>query len=225
MRSRSKMPAMFVLTALATVLSAAPAMTDPSDYYTRRGTFLVGGGINSPVGETQTYLNSGGTIFFGGGLNFRRRFALQVEYTHNWQSIAPDVIDHAQSDSTFTDVSARLWSLALNGVLRFNVDNHYVPWVTAGAGYYKRNLELAHGAQVYYPPVWDPYWGWIDGGWVPGEAIVGQRSATGPGFNVGFGIDFKIEGSANVFFEARYHHATLDGVDMQLIPVMVGFRW
>lgn len=107
---------------------------------------------------------------------------------------------------------------------RESLPGNVVPWITGGGGYYKRNLLLTQNALVYYPPIYDPWWGWIDGGWGPGEAIVGQRSTSGFGFNVGAGLDFPIEGGASLFFEARYHQAFLDGVDIQIVPVTAGVR-
>lgn len=216
------------LVLLAVVVSSGMAATAAPafDTYGHKGTFVMGGGFNNPVGETTPYLNSSATIFFAGGRNINRRFALQVEYAHNWLAIDPEVIDRAASDSTqIEDAHASLWSVTLNGVFRFKQDGDIVPWITGGGGYYKRNLLLTQNALVYYPPIYDPWWGWIDGGWGPGEAIVGQRSDSGLGFNVGAGVDFAIEGGTALFIEARYHHAFLDGVDMQIVPVMAGVRW
>jgi hypothetical protein len=190
-----------------------------------KGTFAMGGGINTPVGEVNPYLNSSGTIYFGGGRNINRANALMIEYTHNWLSVAPEVIERAQTDSTtFQDVHASLWSIDLNLLHRFNADSDIVPWVTAGGGYYKRNILLTQNALVYYPPIFDPWWGWIDGGWGPGEAVTGQHTSSGFGFNVGGGIDFDIEG-ASLFLDARYHMAFMDGVNMQIVPIMAGVRW
>jgi hypothetical protein len=212
------------LLALATSLMVAP--TTASAGYDHRGTFEMAGGVNAPVGAAAPYLNSSGTFFFGGGRNLNRKFALQIEYTHNWLSVDQSVIDRANADGdTVSNAHASLWSVTLNGVMRFREDTDIVPWITAGGGYYKRNLQLTQTALVYYPPVWDPWWGWIDGGWGPGEAIVGERASTGFGFNVGFGIDMAIEAGTSLFIEARYHEAFLEGVNVQLVPVSAGIRW
>lgn len=225
MRSRAILRATLVLFAIgeaALVSSNASA----SDYYYRRGTFALGGGFNTPVGETNPYLNSSGTIFFAGGRNINRRTALQVEYTHNWMAVDHDVLARAATDSTQLDnAHASLWSITLNGIYRFDRDKDFVPWLTAGGGYYKRNILLTQNALVYIPPILDPWWGWIDGGWVPGEAIIGQHTSAGFGLNFGAGVDFGIEGGATLFFDARYHYAFMDGINMQIIPVMAGFRW
>jgi opacity protein-like surface antigen len=125
----------------------------------------------------------------------------------------------------FDNAYASLWSTTLNATFRFNPDGRIVPYISGGAGYYKRNIQITQNALVYYPPIWDPWWGWIGGGWAPGEAVVGQRSDAGLGVNVGAGVDFGIEGGASLFLEVRYHHAILDGVDMQIVPVMAGVRW
>jgi len=195
-------------------------------YYYRKGTFAMGGGINSAVGETAPYLNSSGTIYFAGGRNFGRKAALEVEYTHNWLSVDPEVIDRAASDSSqIEEAHASLWSVTLNGKYRFGHAPDLAPWVTVGGGFYKRNVLLTQSALVYYPPIFDPWWGWIDGGWGTGEAIIGQHSASAFGFNAGFGIDFGIENGTKLFLDARYHYVNMDGVNMQIIPVMAGFRW
>ena len=226
MSSRSLLRATLVVSVLAANLALVAGAAHAYDYYGHKGTFVMGGGFNNAVGETAPYLNSSGTIYFAGGRNLNRKFALQVEYTHNWLAIDSSVLDRAAADSSqIDDVHASLWSVTLNGVLRFGEGGDIVPWITGGGGYYKRNLQLTQTALVYYPPVFDPWWGWIDGGWGPGEAIVGQRTDAGFGFNVGFGVDFGIEGSTSLFIEARYHHAFLDGVDMQIVPVSAGVRW
>lgn len=212
-----------VLLALVTGLTFAP--TARAAYY-HKATFMMAGGLNSPVGATNPYLNSSATISFAGGRNINKKLALEVEYTHNWLAVDHSVIERAQSDSVqFTNVHASLWSVTLNGIYRLNPDRDIVPWLTAGGGYYKRNLLLTENALVYYPPVWDPWWGWVDGGWGPGEAIVGEHSASAFGLNVGLGVDFEIEGGGSLFIEARYHHAFMKGVEMQLVPVQAGVRW
>ena len=221
MRSRSI--AALVLLALVANLGIGASVASAQSYH--RGTFLMGGGFNAPVGETNQYLNSSGTFFLAGGRNINQKFALQVEYTHHWLAIAPEVLDRALTDTTqIQDAHASLWSVTLNGVYRFG-ESDIVPWVTAGGGYYKRNIQLTQAALVYYPPIFDPWWGWMDGGWGVGEAIVGQRQTAGYGFNAGFGVDFEIDGGTFLFLEARYHHAVLDGVDMQLVPISAGVRW
>ena len=212
--------AMLALTGLSLLAGSAFA----GNYH--KGTFVIGGGFNVPVGDIDPYLNSSGTIFFAGGRNINQKLAIQVEYTHNWLAIDPSVIERAQTDSTqIQDAHSSLWSVSLNGIYRFRPENEFVPWITAGGGYYKRNLMLTQNALVYYPPIYDPWWGWIDGGWGVGEAIVGQRSDSSFGFNVGFGIDCEIDGGASLFIETRYHHAFMEGVEMQIVPIQAGVRW
>jgi len=225
MRSASSARVILVSASVMSMLAVGvwPASAGSYDH---RGTFVAAGGINSPVGESNPYLNSSGSFYFGGGRNLNRANALMVEYTHNWLSVAPEVIDRAQTDSTtFQDVHASLWSITLNLVHRFNAESDIVPWLTAGGGYYKRNILLTQNALVYYPPIFDPWWGWIDGGWGPGEAITGQHTSSGFGFNVGAGIDLGIEGGASLFLDARYHMAFMDGINMQIVPIMAGVRW
>ncbi len=215
--------AVLAIALLGIVATSHPASA--AGYY-RKGTFFAGGGFNFPAGETADYLTSSGSMVIGGGRNLTEATALQVEWTHNWLGIAPEVLDRASSDSVhFDNAYASSWSVTLNLVRRLNPKNDVVPWVTGGVGYYKRNLQLTQNVSVYYPPIWDPWWGWIDGGWGPGEAITGQREAYGFGFNVGVGLDMEIDSGASLFIDARYHQAFTDGVDVVLVPIMAGIRW
>ena len=215
--------AILALAVLGILATSAPASA--AGYY-RKGTFFAGGGFNFPTGETDKYLNSSGTMVIGGGRNISESTALQVEWTHNWLGIDPAVLDRAASDSVFFDNAyASTWSVTLNLVRRLNPKNDIVPWITGGVGYYKRNVQLTQNVAVYYPPIWDPWWGWIDGGWGPGEAITGNREAYGFGWNVGAGLDLEIDSGASLFIEARFHQSVMDGVNLQLIPVQAGVRW
>jgi hypothetical protein len=215
--------AAIAIAALAVMAWSLPAAA--GDYY-HKGTFEAGGGFNIPVGETNDYFNENGTLLIGGGRNLNQATTVQVEWTHNWMSIAPEVIERAQSDSVqFDDTHASMWSITLNFTRRFGPEKEIVPWLTGGLGFYKRNLQMTQNMYVYYPPVWDPWWGWIDGGWYPGEVITGSRETGGFGYNIGFGFDTRIESGASLFVDVRWHQAFLDGLDMTLIPVMAGVRW
>jgi hypothetical protein len=214
---------LLVIVVLATAAWVRPASA--GNYY-HKGTFAAAGGVNFPVGQTADYLTSSGTLYFGGGRNLNESTALQVEWTHNWLEFDQAVLERAQSDSVhFDDTHASTWSVTLNLMKRINPKKDIVPWLTGGMGFYKRNIQITQYQWVYFPPLWDPWWGWVDGGWAPGEVIAGNREASGFGFNVGFGFDAQIDGGASLFLDVRYHHAYLDGVDVELVPVMAGIRW
>lgn len=206
-------------------LFAPDSFAQATNYY-RKGTFSIGGGFNQPVGDMSNYLNSSGSMMIAGGRRLGPSNVIQVEWNHHWLGIKPEVLDRAESDSVqFDNAYASNWSVTLNFVRKFNAGGDYVPWITGGAGYYKRNLQITQNALVYYPPIWDPWWGWIDGGWYPGEAITGAREANGFGWNAGLGIDLTIDAGASLFVDFRYHEAVLNGVDTKIIPLMFGVRW
>jgi opacity protein-like surface antigen len=212
--------------ATAGVLAVAISGPAAAGTYYRKGTFALAGGFNFPTGEAANYLNSSGSMMIAGGRNLNQKMTLQIEWNHHWLGIDPAVIDRASSDSVqFDNAYASMWSMTLNGIYRFNPNGDAVPWVTGGFGYYKRNLQLTQNTMVYWPPIWDPWWGWVDGGWGPGEAISGKRESSGIGFNVGAGLDLEIENGACLFIDVRYHYAPMDGVDLTLVPVMAGVRW
>jgi len=213
--------------ALALAVTSIPrGAAAESSYYLRKGTFAMGGGFNLPAVDTDEFFNSSGVFHMAGGRHLNPATTIQVEWNHNWLAIAPEVLDRANSDSLqFDNAHSSMWSITLNLLRRINPEGEIVPWIGGGAGYYKRNILITQNALVYYPPIWDPWWGWIGGGWVPGEAVTGERSDSGFGFNVGLGIDMSIEGGASLFVDARYHHAAMPGVDMDIIPITFGVRW
>jgi hypothetical protein len=62
MRSGWKTRLAAIALALVANLASVSAMAATANYY-HRGTFMVGGGVNSAVGEANPYLNSSGTFF------------------------------------------------------------------------------------------------------------------------------------------------------------------
>lgn len=225
MSQRNLMRATICAVALLAVVASVSPSSAQGGYY-RKGTFAAGGGFNFPAGETDKYLNGSGTLYFAGGRNINRKWTLQAEWTHNWLSIDPEVLAKVETDSVqFDNAYASEWSVTLNLVRRFRSDTDMVPWITAGGGYYKRNLQITQNTMVYFPPIWDPWWGWIDGGWAPGEAITGNREASAFGVNAGLGLDMLIENGASLFLDVRCHYAPMDGVNMIMVPVMAGVRW
>jgi opacity protein-like surface antigen len=220
-------PRRAVLTLPLLAILAAGAVTPVSaDVYDHKGTFVLGGGWNNPTGKSGDYFDGGGTIFFAGGRHLNESTALQIEYSHHWLGIDPSVIQRASSDSLqFDNAYASMWSVTLNGVYHHDPRRDVVPWITGGVGYYKRNLVLTKNSYFYVPPFFDPWWGWIGGGWVPGESVTGSHADTGFGFNVGVGFDLKIDSGASLYVDARWHHAYMPGVNMDVIPISFGVRW
>jgi Outer membrane protein beta-barrel domain len=202
------------------------AATASAGGYFRRGTGFIAGGITNPTGDINEFLNTSGVIAFAVGRHVSPKMSMQVEWTHNWLSVDPLVLERANSDSiTFDNAYSSLWSVTLNSVYRFNPGGDNVPWVTGGIGFYKRNVQITQNALVYIPPYWDPWWGWLGGGWVPGEVITGNRESGAFGYNIGFGIDMEIEHHTSLFLDVRFHHAFTEGIDTMVIPVMAGFRF
>jgi len=221
------LPGIASIVLVLTMLALTGAVAGAQSFH--KGTFEAGGGFNFPVEESNKYFNDSGSLMIGGGRNINKQFALHIEWTHNWMAIDPAVLQRyqeAHSDSfTFDNAHASQWSLTLNLVRKFHADKDIVPWITGGVGYYKRNLQLTQNVNVYYPPIWDPWWGWIDGGWAPGEAVTGSRETSGFGWNAGAGLDMEIDNGASLFIDVRYHEANVNGAKLQMVPVLFGIRW
>jgi opacity protein-like surface antigen len=210
----------------AALLVLAASQSAWAYHYDRKGTFVIGGGFNNPVGGSHQYFNTGGSLFIAGGRHLNDKNTIQLEWLYNWVSISQAVVDKAQSESLqVDDAYGDNWSLTLNWVRRLNTTKDIVPWITGGFGIYLRTIEITQTLLVYYPPIWDPWWGWIGGGWAPGEVVTGQREDSGAGFNVGGGIDFAIENGASLFIDVRYHYSNLSGLAIEQVPVTFGVRW
>ena len=81
------------------------------------------------------------------------------------------------------------------------------PYVVAGAGVYYRPVKVTTPAVGYVPPVCDPFWYYCSpGGFVAVDKIVGARSSTDFGIDVGGGVSFRVTDRASVFVEARWHY-------------------
>jgi hypothetical protein len=91
------------MAALLTFGALTNAVDASAGGYTRRGTFAFAGGVTNPSGDINEFTNSSGVIHFAAGRHISRTHTLQIEWTHNWLSIDPAVIDRAATDSASID--------------------------------------------------------------------------------------------------------------------------
>lgn len=103
-------------------------------------------------------------------------------------------------------------------------------YVLAGVGIYRRAVSLS-GSGSGQVDVCNPWWFVCESGSVPVGRVLGGRSTTDIGVNVGFGATFVHD---RVFAEVRFHYATGPTYDTpqgdqvasgKFFPLMVGVRF
>ena len=109
------------------------------------------------------------------------------------------------------------------------------PYMVTGVGIYYRPITVTTPAVGFIPGYCNPYWYYCTpGGFVPVEEVVGERSSTDFGMDIGAGLNF----GRSFFIEARYHYIWGPEVDTtavggdysnkangQFLPITIGFRF
>ena len=105
-----------------------------------------------------------------------------------------------------------------------------------GPGVYRQGTEITR-VRDYTPgpPVCDPWLQVCEPGPVPPEEIVGSRSSTNFGFNLGAGVDIPIRGRVAAFVEIRWRYVWGDTYGLpggaerrgsaSYFPVTLGIRF
>ena len=111
------------------------------------------------------------------------------------------------------------------------------PYLITGLGVYYRPVKVTSPGVGYVPGYCNPwYYVCWPGGWVPVENILGERSSTDVGINVGGGVNFQVGETAAIYVEARYHYIwgpevtdprtnTTQKANGQFFPITFGVRF
>ena len=185
----------------------------------------IGGGVGFPLSSTQNFVNDGGHFVVGGGPNFGRFLGLSGEFMLHDLPIKHSVMD-AQ---LVPGASAREYALTINAIIRIpTAAGRAGFYLIGGAGWYQRSGELSATTPVpgiVCPAFW-VWWGACVKGLFPETAISSSTINNAFGGNVGGGFTFRLgSGSTKFYTEVRYHHASHDHVDTDLLPLTFGVRW
>ena len=97
---------------------------------------------------------------------------------------------------------------------------------TLGAGWYRRQIDLVNPAETGTAIVCSPWWYFctpVSG--VINQNFVGQRSFASFGLNTGIGLTFRLKSGSAIYVEVKYHYIPNDVAAIELIPILVGYRW
>ncbi len=120
---------------------------------------------------------------FGFGYNFTDNFQLNGLFNWSYRSYEATIV---QTDGTsrrynnYMDTS----NLSLNGTYYF-LKGNFTPFLSAGVGiaYWDTNIPTGVGSTYCY---WDPWWGYVCGGYVP------TKSENDVSYNAGVGIRYDV---------------------------------
>jgi hypothetical protein len=185
-----------------------------------RWLFNIGGGVGFPQGDLSSFVNDGANFVVGGGVNFTRYFGVDTEYM--WHDLP--INSQTKSLLQTPGASARQHAWTFNPILHIPLGSKFGTYVIGGIGWYHRSGETTTpGLGV----ICDPYWSWWYGCAIGSVAIVtGHRSDNAFGENIGGGLTYRLgESHAKIYAEVRYHHASYNRVNTDLLPLTFGIRW
>jgi opacity protein-like surface antigen len=187
-----------------------------------RFAFSVGGGFTNPVRHTEGRLNMGFNLGAGAGVNFTPHLGMNAEFGFNHMNLSERTLSLAGVPGG----DARIYSVTLNPIVRFNPHGRFDAYLTGGGGYYRRSVDYTEpgiGEATFF----DPYFGVFFPAAVPTTTVLATFIQNKGGVNVGGGISVRIKGDSNakIFAEARYHHMFTSPVRTSYLPVTFGLRW
>jgi opacity protein-like surface antigen len=185
----------------------------------------VGG--NFVTGPIVSYLRGGWSA--GGGFSWRPReerwFALRADFAYDHFGISHALVA-ATKDSTFgpDTGSGGLTEADFDGELRAPFGKSVTGYLLAGVGAAHLSLSLVQPGGIHtYKCTQSPFG--VCGRTVAATSLLsGESSTTDFSWNVGVGMDFRIDGGPVMFIEARYVHFNAF-VPVTVIPVQIGLRF
>jgi len=193
----------------ALVAAAVPAAAQEEE---KRVNLNIGGGFTFATGTVRDHLGDGYNFNIGLIFNVKPALGFQVEYGFSGLGskkisipVSPLPGDAPVSTNFYGDMNMQF--VDFNLVVKPPMQRAVKPYAMVGVGYYYRPVKVTTPSVGYVPGYCDPWWYvCYPGGWVPTTTIVGQRSSSDVGMNVGGGVAFPIGGGASGYVEARYHY-------------------
>jgi opacity protein-like surface antigen len=184
--------------------------------------FSVGGGPTSPVSNTSGRLDVGWNATAGAGVNLHPNFGVMAEFGFNNFGITAAEL----ASVGVPDGSARIYSVTVNPIFRFNPGGRFDAYAMGGGGFYRRTVEFTEPS-VAFDTAFDPFYGVFFPVAVPANTVLGSFSQNKAGINGGGGVSFRVKDDSNakIFAEARYHYLFTTPVRTPMIPITFGVRW
>jgi opacity protein-like surface antigen len=231
---------------LAILFLAALVAAVPASAQDKRAEVNIGGGYTFALSEVRDHLGDGYNFNIGVTIWATPFIGIQAEYGFN--GLGEKQIDLSGVTPTppitpcpptgcgdiaegpfFADMNMQYGDF--NVVIRPKPEGAARPYIIAGVGVYYRPVKVTTPSVGYVPGYCDPWWYYcVPGGWVPVDAIVGERSSTDFGMNFGAGVNVALGESASFYVEGRYHYIwgpEFEGrrATGQFLPITFGVRF
>ena len=200
----------------------------------------VGGGLSFPTGEVADRFDTGWNGAIGVTFDITPTIGLQAEYMYQrfggpdrQITVLPTPFDNDSDTLGTIESNHQIHAGTFNLVVRSASGGAVNGYVLAGPGVYNRKVQLT-SPSVGFASVCDPYWLVCYPTAVSVDTIIGDRSSTDFGFNVGGGVTFGH--SSKFYVEARYHYVwgqkitapgggTEYSTNASYFPITFGFRF
>lgn len=189
----------------------------------------VMGGLSEPVGTTGDYLQGGYAI--GGGLTFVPSesspldWRFDLDYRDHNASSRLIALGQQSTNIEIDGGTGQIWSFSGNATYHVPIAYGVRAYAIAGVGVYHTRIELTQTVPFYGGYYYcDPFWGYCDGGYGYGNAVVISHDLTKFGWNAGGGVEFALPSGASWFIEARFHRISAS-TPVEFVPIEVGYRF
>jgi opacity protein-like surface antigen len=191
------------LVAAAIIFAATPSFAQDKKVQVN-----VGGGFTATTGEVHNHLGNGGNFMIGVTFNVNERVGIQAEY--GYTPIGSKQVDLPQvaplTGTTPVDAGHHMHQGTFNVIGNFGATDAKIrPYGIGGVGVYNRVVQLTSPGTGLVT-VCDPWWYICYPVAVPVTNILGERSSTDFGINIGGGFNFRLNDHIQAYFEARYHY-------------------
>ena len=222
-----------LLLALAIALAAAPASAQE-----KRFTVNLGGGASVPLSDVGDYFGTGFNVVFGVTVHLNDSLGIQAEYQYNGLGSLDGNSAELPSNPIEPPIQLKLGHNMnvgnFNLVFKPRTRGRVGGYMLGGGGIYHRRVDLSTPGTGLVT-VCNPWWYICYPTPVPVDRIIGTRSSTDFGVDVGGGMTFLIGDTEEFYVEARYHYVWGPEVDDgqgnkqkangQYLPITFGFRF
>jgi hypothetical protein len=210
---RHTMIALLAMGLLLGVTSVDAQAQDPAD----RFHVSVGAGFTAPNSEVLDQVGYGYALFLGVQFDITPVVAIEGYGSTNILGERDQLL--LVSPTPFAASIPRSFSinmgmeLAAGNVVVQSPTGKYRPYGLVGVGVYNRPITVSTTSLGWVQGFCDPFWYSCFSGFTPVENVVGDRSSTDFGMDVGGGVNF----GKSFFIEARFHH--IWGPTIELIAI------
>ncbi len=199
---RRKGLGLMVVAAIA--FAATPALAQDKKFDVN-----IGGGFTATTGEMHNHLGNGGNFVIGATFHVNEHLGIQAEYGYTpvgSKEVPVPSFPAVPGNTVPVSAGHHMHQGTFNAITRFGASDAAIrPYAIGGVGVYNRVVQLTSPGTGLVT-VCDPWWYVCYPVAVPVTNILGERSTTDFGINVGGGFGFRLGDHAVAYFEARYHY-------------------